>query len=551
MAQSTTTILRQYENPIKWISVGVIVLSLLVLAQALPTQQIVSAGSGWIEGLGLWGPLVYGLLYVLATVLFVPGSIPTMAAGAIFGMWVGVITVSISSTAGAMLAFLIARYVARHKVAKIARRNPKFDAIDRAVAEGGWKIVALLRLSPAVPFNLQNYLYGLTQIRFWPCLLATWLAMLPGTFLYVYIGHVAGAAVAGDRERTVWEWIMLVVGLLATAAVTIYITVLAKRQLGKKTELTNGGSDESHEDKQPRKPVADDSVGQSTTKQPWGALVAAAIAVLLAATAVYAQIRSQAIEDLLVGSFGPPEVELSEAYEADTDASGPTFDHSAYDELLKKHVRAGGWVDYAGLQQDEQQLDRYVEAVADAPFDELGRNEKLALLINAYNAFTLKLILEHYPVTSIQDIPADQRWTDARWQVGSHRWSLNQIEHEQIRPKFREPRIHFVLVCAAVGCPPLRAEAYTGDRIDEQLADQTEYVHSHDRWLRFEPSENRLHLTKLYQWYGGDFEQVAGSVLQYVARYVPAVKDQLAKGEDIPIRWLTYDWSLNSVENKP
>ena len=232
---------------IKWLSAAVIALSLLLLVRVLPIREMVSAGAEFIDRLGPWGPVVYGLLCVVAMVLFVPGSISTMAAGALFGLWVGMVTVTIASIIGTTLTFLIARYVAREKVAEMARRRPKFDAIDRAVGEGGWKIVALLRLSPAVPFNLQNYFYGLTQIRFWPCLLATWLAMLPGTFLSVYVGHIAGAAVAGQRERSVWEWGMLFLGLIATAAVTIYITVLARRKLAEQTAL----EDPKHERPEP------------------------------------------------------------------------------------------------------------------------------------------------------------------------------------------------------------------------------------------------------------------------------------------------------------
>lgn len=249
MSHSTTRKnLSQHADIIKWISVAVVLVAVAALAYALPMRDLVQSGADWIEGLGFWGPVVYGLLYIALTVLFVPGLIPTMAAGAIFGLLLGVITVSISSTTGAMLAFLIARYLARDKVAEMAGRYPKFDAIDRAVGEGGWKIVGLLRLSPAVPFNLQNYLYGLTRIRFWPCLLATWIAMLPGTFLYVYIGHVAGIAVAGERERTVGEWVMLGIGLLATAAVTVYITLLAKRKLREQTELEENDSNGNQEE---------------------------------------------------------------------------------------------------------------------------------------------------------------------------------------------------------------------------------------------------------------------------------------------------------------
>jgi uncharacterized membrane protein YdjX (TVP38/TMEM64 family) len=215
--------------------------ALLTIVRALPIDQAMAAIKGWTAGLGIWGPVVLALVYIVATVLLVPGTILTLAAGGMFGLVVGTITVSIGSTLGASLAFLIARYVARDKVAARASRNRRFGAIDRAIGEGGWKIVALLRLSPAIPFNLQNYLYGLTPIRFWPYVLTSWLAMLPGTFLYVYLGHIAGAAVGAGRSRSVAEWAMLAVGLLATVVVTVYVTRLARRKLH---EQMNGAAEE-------------------------------------------------------------------------------------------------------------------------------------------------------------------------------------------------------------------------------------------------------------------------------------------------------------------
>ncbi len=245
--------------------------------------------------------------------------------------------------------------------------------------------------------------------------------------------------------------------------------------------------------------------------------------------------------------FGPPPVEAKESYTANPDSPG--FDHSMLDEVLRAHVDDRGLVDYAALHRDPAKLDQYIAALQDAPFEALGRDEKLVLLINAYNAFTLRLILDHYPVASIRDIPGAERWDAVRWQVGKQTWSLNQIEHEQVRPHFVEPRIHFALVCAAIGCPPLRPEAYTVERLEEQLAAQTEYVHMHPRWFRYEPGSDTVHLTQLYKWYGGDFEQTAGSVLSYVANYAPSLTATLERGEPPAIDWLDYDWSLNAKTN--
>jgi len=454
----------------------------------------------------------------------------------------GTITVSIGSTLGASLAFLIARYGARNKIAAMADRNRSFGAIDRAIAEGGWKIVALLRLSPAIPFNVQNYLHGLTSIRFWPYVVTSWLAMLPGTFLYVYLGHITGAAVGAKRARTPAEWAMLGVGLLATVIVTVYITRLARSKLNEQMEdVSEDGESSAIVEDEPTRKGRDTARLRST-------IILAAVSVVMVGAACYAYYSAETIERWLGGLFGPPRVEMKEAY-ADAPA-GPSFDQSAFDTLLHQRVDADGWVDYDGLKTDEAKLDEYLDAVAAAPFDAMGRNDKLVLLINAYNAFTLKLIVEHLPIESIMDIPASDRWDAVRWNVGGHVWSLNQIEHEQIRPKFIEPRVHFALVCAAVGCPPLRNEAYIPSRLSQQLNEQSEYVHHQATWFQFDAQSNLLHLTKLYDWYGDDFAQVAGRAATFAARYSPELQQALERGSSPTVEWLPYDWKLNSLKHK-
>jgi hypothetical protein len=210
-------------------------------------------------------------------------------------------------------------------------------------------------------------------------------------------------------------------------------------------------------------------------------------------------------------------------------------------------VDPDGYVDYATLAEDTGQLDRYISSLAEVSFDQLGRDDKLALLINAYNAFTLRLILDHLPLESINDIPDAERWHAVRWNLGGRTLSLNQIEHEEIRPKFMEPRIHFALVCAAIGCPKLRNEAYTGERLEQQLEDQTRYAHTHDRWFQFDREAGVVKLTQLYNWYGGDFKQVTDSrsVLEFAARYVPELERALQSGDTPKVEYLDYDWKLN------
>jgi len=536
----------RYLNWLKYGSLALILLSLLVLFKQLPTDLLIDRLKGWIESLGWLGPVVFALIYIVAVVIMAPGSLLTLAGGTIFGLALGTVVVVVAANTGAAFAFLIARYLARDAVAKKIEKRPKFKAVDRAISEGGWKVVAMLRLSPAIPFNIQNYMYGLTGVRFWTCVSTSLIAMLPGTFLYVYLGAVAGAALGGARQKTPAEWIALVVGLLATIGVTIYVTRLAKKKLDEQTNIANEGQvDDPSGSEDDDKPVKSSS--------PWSAIAVALVALALVGLTVTTFVKPNFITGLL---GVPPQVTLKEAYESKPD--GPSVDHALFDRVLKEHVDDAGWVDYAAIKSDPASLDTYIASLEQAPFDDLGRNEKLALLINAYNAFTLRLIVDHYPVNSILDISADKRWKDVRWRIGKHTWSLNQIEHEQIRPMFLEPRIHFALVCAAVSCPILRNEAYTADRIDEQLADQMRYTHTHPRWYRFisadaTEDEAAVHLTSLYKWYASDFKQVADSLLHYVAAYRPndEIADRLKDGQTLRIKWIEYDWSLNDVSNKP
>ena len=293
----------------RWAAWLLLLGSLFAILQSLPFDQVIDAANRRIAGLGWWGPVVLGLAYVIATILFVPGTILTLAAGALFGLGLGVVTVSLGSTAGAACAFLIARYGARDRVAAMADRNPKFGAIDRAIGEGGWKIVALLRLSPAIPFNLQNYLYGLTPVRFWPYVITSWLAMLPGTFLYVYLGHVTGAAIGDRRERTAGEWWMLVVGLLATALVTVYVTRLARQKLREQVDAGGPTGPDPSADVAPEK-GGTGTAAASPRPSRLLALVLAAVAALIMAG--YARQNATALESW-VRQWLPPSEEIGDA----------------------------------------------------------------------------------------------------------------------------------------------------------------------------------------------------------------------------------------------
>jgi uncharacterized membrane protein YdjX (TVP38/TMEM64 family) len=221
-----------------YVAAGVaIVLSL----KYLHVQDALKAALDWIGKLGPWGPVIFVGIYVVATVLFIPGSVLTLGAGAVFGVALGSVCVSISATLGATAAFLVGRYLARDAIARKIEKNEKFAAIDRAVADEGWKIVFLTRLSPVFPFTLLNYAFGLTRVRLGHYVLASWIGMMPGTVMYVYLGSLVNVG-AGHRQRTTGEWVLYGVGLLATIVVTVFVTRLARKALAKKI----GGGETGH-----------------------------------------------------------------------------------------------------------------------------------------------------------------------------------------------------------------------------------------------------------------------------------------------------------------
>lgn len=216
-----------------YIAIGLAVVAGLFLA-GRQAGGYVPRFAQWVEGLGVWGPVVFILGYAVAAVAFIPGSLLTLAAGAIFGLAKGTVYTLIGATLGACAAFLVARYGARGAIERRIAGNPRFAAIDKAVGGEGFKIVALLRLSPVFPFNLLNYALGLTKVSFWQYAAAS-VAMLPGTLLYVYYGKAAGslAALAGGAktEKGAGSWIVLGLGLVATLVVTTFVTRLAGKAL--------------------------------------------------------------------------------------------------------------------------------------------------------------------------------------------------------------------------------------------------------------------------------------------------------------------------------
>jgi uncharacterized membrane protein YdjX (TVP38/TMEM64 family) len=201
--------------------------------------------AGWVENQGALGPLIFIAAYVVGVVAFVPGALLTLTGGALFDLAQGTVYVFTAAVIGSSLAFLVARYLARGAIEERLRHHPRFAALDSAVADQGLKIVFLLRLSPAFPFNFMNYALGVTKVSFRDYLMAS-IGMLPGTLLYVYYGKVAGDAAAlaagAAVDRDAAYYVVLALGLVATIAVTTIVTRLARKALAKSTQEIDDAS---------------------------------------------------------------------------------------------------------------------------------------------------------------------------------------------------------------------------------------------------------------------------------------------------------------------
>jgi hypothetical protein len=217
--------------------------------------------------------------------------------------------------------------------------------------------------------------------------------------------------------------------------------------------------------------------------------------------------------------------------------------HQQWDKLLKKHVNTSGLVDYKGIQKDKAELDAYLKTLSDnAPQASWSENEQKAYWINAYNAYTVSLILMHYPVKSIKDIAGKIYKINTAWDIqfiniGGKKYDLNNIEHGMLRKKFNDPRIHFAIVCASMSCAKLRRDAYMPAKLDAQLDEAgRDFLNNK---LKNRISADKAELSKYFSWYKGDFTK-NGSLENFINKY--SVTQISAKTK---ISYLDYDWSLN------
>ncbi len=227
-------------------------------------------------------------------------------------------------------------------------------------------------------------------------------------------------------------------------------------------------------------------------------------------------------------------------------AAEPVVDNSIYALLLKKYVNAGK-VDYAGFKSEEAKLDQYLKILENVDPEVLSRNEKFAFYANVYNAWTIKLILSGYPgISSIKDLGNLLRspWKKKIVRIAGEVISLDHVEHEILRPRFKDPRVHFAINCAAKSCPPLRPEPFSGAILDEQLNDSTRSFINDPNSYRLE--NNELYVSRIFKWFAEDFEDDAlGFFLEYATGDL--LEKLKAKADRITVKYLPYDWSLNGM----
>lgn len=486
----------------------------LLIANATPLDQYFSRdGIGqaidWIRASEA-APVLYMIIYAGATALAIPGSVLTLAGGALFGVVWGTIYTTIAANIGANIAFGVARYLGRDGIRKLA--GSRLDKVDRAAENHGFRGLFTLRLVPVVPFNALNFGAGLTSISWGNYALATAIGIFPGTVVYTMF---ADALLAGSQEAS-REALLRV---LVSGALLIFLSFLPTiaRRLG----IDIPGSDGDAPSK--KSPSADGSAGT---------LIVASVALALSPGALMAQTLPS---------------------------------HEPFSQVLAEVVEQP-LVDYGELVERKGELDAYIRslgAVDPATLEAADRDARLAFWINAYNACMLHLVADHYPIqrkggffSSIKNAVAG-RPDNSVWQIddvfsrkhctiaGSER-SQDEIEHEIIRPTFGEPRIHFAVNCAARSCPVLWPEAYTAEGLEEQLDRAVRALVENPR--HFEVDGSTVRMNEVLDWYKDDFGGIDG-LRSFFAPYLSPEDAAILADPATDVSFFEYDWTLNDTES--
>jgi len=228
--------------------------------------------------------------------------------------------------------------------------------------------------------------------------------------------------------------------------------------------------------------------------------------------------------------------------------AGPTVDHSIYADLLKKYVN-NGRVDYAGFKSEEAKLDDYLKILEAVDSKSLAEDEQFAFYANAYNAWTIKLILSGYPeVKSIKDLGSllKSPWKKEIVRIDGDVLSLDNVEHDILRPRFKDPRVHFAINCAAISCPPLRPEPFQGDILSTQLDDSTRSFLNDPASYKFDGS--KFYVSRIFKWFAEDFND---DVLSFYRKYAEGDLKQTLEANQgkLDVKYLDYDWALNKLRD--
>ncbi|MDJ0520352.1 MAG: DUF547 domain-containing protein [Trichodesmium sp. MO_231.B1] len=242
-----------------------------------------------------------------------------------------------------------------------------------------------------------------------------------------------------------------------------------------------------------------------------------------------------------------------------TITSAKPFNYQNYNSILKEYVNDQGLVDYKKLKENRQQLDEFnstIGAVNPSTYNSWTDSEKIAFLINAYNSLTLESIIDSYPTKSIRRIPGV--WKIRKFDVAGEKMTLDHIEHKVLRKEFNEPGIHVALVCAAISCPPLRREAYTGKQLEKQLDEQAKRFLGNSQGFRIDSQNNAVYFSSIFKWFGQDFEKTYGknenidglnkrdtSIINYARKYVDSNAQKFLEKGGYKVKYSDYDWSLN------
>jgi len=227
----------------KVILLMIVVILMIIIGIHINIPSWLSNLVEWIENYGWWGIILFILLHLIGSIIAIPAFVMAFAGGFIFGLGRGIIIVSISSTMGATAAFLVARYLVRDWIIRIMEKHPRYKIIDEAIAREGWQIIGLIRLSPIIPYNILHFVFGITSVKLLHYIIASWIGMLPMTFMYVYAGSLASSLTqVGESKYLIYSsesWIFYILGFLITLTATIYVSAVVRRALKKKLDGYN------------------------------------------------------------------------------------------------------------------------------------------------------------------------------------------------------------------------------------------------------------------------------------------------------------------------